>query len=283
MKTSEDITELAKALAKCQPAVEGAKRDKENPAFKKPYADLSSVWDAIQQPMADNGLSLIQFPIGDGADYAGVVSRLLHESGQWMEEQFVMPVVRADPQAFGSAFTYARRYAAMAIFGVCPEDDDGAGASQGGGWGRNTQHQERNQRRPDNVDANGEIHDAPRQTAMVPGAFGPGSALFNGNGSVNWTYFWATTKTQLGYSQAEVHRVAGSEQIRDWAPAAVADLLGKLRRMRDEVNQDGPPDEDPRIGDACDYPPCVASATRIVGPHAVCDDDSHILQPVGAK
>jgi len=129
MKTSEAIDQIALAFAKAQPAVEGAKKEAMNPAFKKKYADLGAVWEAIQKPMADNGLTLIQFPISEDQDRAGVCSRLLHTSGQWFEDSFTMPVVRPDPQAFGSAFTYARRYAAMAIFGVCPEDDDANEAS----------------------------------------------------------------------------------------------------------------------------------------------------------
>ncbi len=51
---------------------------------------------------------------------------LLHSSGQSVSAQFSMPVKDAsNPQAVGSALTYARRYALMAAIGVAPEDDDG--------------------------------------------------------------------------------------------------------------------------------------------------------------
>jgi len=128
MKTSESISALAAALAKAQAVIEGAVKDRANPAFRSKYADLAAVWDAIREPLTKNGLSLVQMPdMVDGQPV--LVTRLLHESGEWLEGTYPLNPVKTDPQGYGSAITYARRYAAMAVCGVCPEDDDGNAAS----------------------------------------------------------------------------------------------------------------------------------------------------------
>lgn len=128
MKTSENVDCLAVALAKAQAVIEGAIKDRANPAFRSKYADLSAVWDAIREPLTKNGLSLVQMPdIFEGEPV--LVTRLLHESGEWLEGTYPLRPVKEDPQGYGSAITYARRYAAMAVCGVCPEDDDGNAAS----------------------------------------------------------------------------------------------------------------------------------------------------------
>ena len=66
MKTSEDISELATALAKAQGQMGSAKKDADNPFFKSKYADLGAVIAAIKQPLSENGISYTQFPIREG-------------------------------------------------------------------------------------------------------------------------------------------------------------------------------------------------------------------------
>ena len=127
MKSSESINELASALCNAQGQMGGAVKDSANPFFKSSYADLTSVIKAIKQPFADNGLSYTQFPInGDGG--VGVVTRLMHISGQWLEADCLLPIVKKDPQASGSAITYARRYALQSIAGIPTADDDAESA-----------------------------------------------------------------------------------------------------------------------------------------------------------
>jgi len=46
-----------------------------------------------------------------------------------MEATLHMKPVKMDPQGIGSCITYARRYAALAIAGAAPEDDDANAAS----------------------------------------------------------------------------------------------------------------------------------------------------------
>lgn len=128
MKQSEQINELAAALAKAQGAIENAVKDKANPFFKSTYADLAGVWDACRAALSNNGLSVIQSPEESEKGIA-ITTMLLHSSGQWICGTYNMPVSKLDAQAVGSAITYARRYALSAMIGIAAEDDDGNSAS----------------------------------------------------------------------------------------------------------------------------------------------------------
>ena len=127
MKSSESINELASALCNAQGQMGGAVKDSANPFFKSSYADLTSVIKAIKQPFADNGLSYTQFPVSN-ENGVGVSTRLMHISGQWLEMEYTLPTVKKDPQASGSAITYARRYALQSIAGIPTADDDAESA-----------------------------------------------------------------------------------------------------------------------------------------------------------
>lgn len=126
---SENINELAAALAKAQGQIEGAKKDSANPFFKSTYADLASVWDACRKQLSDNGLSIIQCP-EEAENGIAIETMLLHSSGQWKSGRYVIPVAKNDAQAMGSAITYGRRYALAAMVGIAPEDDDGNAATK---------------------------------------------------------------------------------------------------------------------------------------------------------
>lgn len=123
------LKNLAGALCKAQAEMEGAKKDALNPHFRNKYADLASVWEAIRGPLTKNGLSVVQLlrSVQGGVE---VETILLHSSGERISDVFAMPASKADAQGYGSAATYARRYALMALVGVAPEDDDGNAASK---------------------------------------------------------------------------------------------------------------------------------------------------------
>lgn len=130
MNKSETLKELATALAKAQGKIKGALKDSANPFFKSKYADLSSVVEAIREPLAECGLSYVQIA-HDGESCAKVETLILHSSGEWLSCGITsVPVSKADAQGFGSAMTYARRYSLSAAFGVAPEDDDGNAAAK---------------------------------------------------------------------------------------------------------------------------------------------------------
>lgn len=120
MKTSEQINELAAALAKAQGDITNADKDKTNPHFQSKYATLASTWDACRAPLSKNGLSVVQVVDGDV-----LISRLLHSTGQYIESTMGIKPTQNSPQGFGSALTYARRYSLQALVGIAPGDDVG--------------------------------------------------------------------------------------------------------------------------------------------------------------
>ena len=134
---SEQVDQLATALAKAQGMIKGAKKDSVNPFFKSSYADLGSVWDAVREPFKITGLSVVQLP-GYENGVTTLTTILLHTSGQWIKGTAGAPSTRAgkdgsvlpaDAQSVGSVLTYLRRYSLAAVAGVVQEDDDGQGAS----------------------------------------------------------------------------------------------------------------------------------------------------------
>jgi hypothetical protein len=131
MRQSESINALAAALASAQGEIEAAAKDRMNPHFKSRYATLAAAVEASRPALAKHGLAVIQSPTLSGANTITLTSRLLHKSGEWLEDDFMLPVAKFDPQGIGSALTYARRYAYCAMVGViADEDDDGNAASQ---------------------------------------------------------------------------------------------------------------------------------------------------------
>jgi hypothetical protein len=129
IETSQECNELFAALAEAQAEIGTAAKGTSNPFFKSKYADLASVWAAVQAALPKHGLSVSQFPVSQDPELVSVVTVLGHKSGQWMRGTLTMRPVKPDPQGIGSATTYARRYALAAVAGVAPEDDDGERAS----------------------------------------------------------------------------------------------------------------------------------------------------------
>ena len=124
MKTSDKIDLISAALLAAQREVENASKDAKNPHFKNSYASLGSVIEATKAPLNKAGIVVLQ-TLGDGGDRVHLTTRLLHTSGQWIEDTASSPLPKADPQGVGSATTYLRRYALAAFLCITQEDDDG--------------------------------------------------------------------------------------------------------------------------------------------------------------
>ena len=134
MRKSETIIELSKAFAKMQMELEQPLKNADNPFFKSKYVPLENVVDSITRAANKHGLSFTQFPSSDENGNVTVGTMVMHESGEWIEyDPICMKPVKNDPQAVGSAITYAKRYALSAIFGITSDnDDDGNEATQPG-------------------------------------------------------------------------------------------------------------------------------------------------------
>lgn len=130
MKTSETVSKISAALLKAQRAITCAAKDATNPHFKNKYADLPAVINAIKPALNDAGIMFMQTPSPSDTGSLALTTRLVHESGEWMEDTATVPLPKNDPQGYGSAMTYARRYSLAAITGLYQDDDDGNAASQ---------------------------------------------------------------------------------------------------------------------------------------------------------
>lgn len=129
MKTSESIKQLSAALLKAQRSIKFASKDAKNPHFKSTYADLPAVIDAIKPALNDAGIVFLQTFSPSETGFIAVTTRLMHETGEWIEDTATVPLPKSDPQGYGSAATYARRYSLAAITGLYQDDDDGNAAS----------------------------------------------------------------------------------------------------------------------------------------------------------
>ena len=127
MNKSEQINELATALAKAQGELENASKSSSNTHFKSKYADLAEILNTVRPVFALNGLSVTQCPSFE-AGIVSVETILMHSSGQWMSSVISAPVSKQDAQGVGSAITYCRRYSLASVAGIAQEDDDAEGA-----------------------------------------------------------------------------------------------------------------------------------------------------------
>ena len=125
---TQSLSKIATALSKAQAMMSGAKKDKDNPFFKSSYSSLSSIFEAIREPFAVNGLSVTQTMEVLPTGLQMLCTRLLHNSGEYIDSKMLLPT-ESNPQKLGSLITYLRRYSLMAIAGIASEDDDGNSAS----------------------------------------------------------------------------------------------------------------------------------------------------------
>lgn len=123
MNKSEQINELATALAKAHGEIENASKSSRNDHFKNRYADLAEVLNTVRPVFASHGLAISQFPSYEQG-VASVETIITHSSGQWMSGVISAPVGKLDAQGVGSAITYCRRYSLAAVAGIAQEDDD---------------------------------------------------------------------------------------------------------------------------------------------------------------
>lgn len=146
MKKSDNISELAKALAAAQACFTAAEKDHtakvvsrkgDASSYQYKYADLSAYLEVCRDPLAKHGLSFVQ-DVECGGGLVSVTTLLMHTSGQWIRfSPFTLAAEAASgslptAQAIGSAVTYARRYSLAAALGMTADDDDcsaGAGVS----------------------------------------------------------------------------------------------------------------------------------------------------------
>ena len=118
------------ALVRAQRGFAPALKTSTNPHFRSKYVDLAGCSEAVVDALNAAGIALIQRTSEDNTGVT-VETVFIHESGEMMEcGKLHVPAAKQDPQGYGSALTYARRYSLMAACGIAPEDDDGNAASK---------------------------------------------------------------------------------------------------------------------------------------------------------
>ena len=126
------MKQISMAFIKAKKAFSPALKDKTNPAFRSKYADLGACLEAVNDALLENGIAVYQ-ETSDDSTGVTVETVFLHESGETMRcGKLHVPASKQDPQGYGSALTYCRRYSLITACGIAPEDDDGQSASRPG-------------------------------------------------------------------------------------------------------------------------------------------------------
>ena len=96
-----------------------------NPHFKKSYADLNAIIEAVEPILLENGLLLLQ-PIQGNSVCTQIIDI---DSGDKIESCMELPA-GLNPQQIGSCLTYYRRYTLVSLCSLQSVDDDGTAASK---------------------------------------------------------------------------------------------------------------------------------------------------------
>ena len=134
LNKSESIENLSKAMSEFQKNLKQPLKDANNPFFKSKYVPLENVVEAITEAAGPLGISFMQYASGDDNGNIEVGTIILHQSGEYIEFPSVrMKPEKQTPQAYGSAITYAKRYALSAVFGITSDKDDDGNEASGNG------------------------------------------------------------------------------------------------------------------------------------------------------
>lgn len=126
MKMSENFTEVMKAIHNVQQEIDIIQRGDTADAgkYKYSYASMPRIWVALKPVLKKHGLTIIQSPTADVADK--LETWIIHETGEYVYDGMRLIITRDDPQGFGSAITYAKRYALISMLGIVTDDDNDA-------------------------------------------------------------------------------------------------------------------------------------------------------------
>lgn len=165
-KQNPPMKTLYSALLQAQHAMPKLPLDSTNPHFGSRFVSLPKLLDSVRPVLNNCGLVLAQHPTTlDGAP--ALRTQIIHgETGEFIEDIMPLLLSKQDAQGQGSALTYARRYAILALLGLAgDEDDDGQAAST-------TREARREQpparRAPDAVDAVERAQQAQAAAAPAP-------------------------------------------------------------------------------------------------------------------
>ena len=136
---------IEEKLLKFQSKVEAVKKDAKNPFFKSNYVDINGIIKAIQPTLEECGISYSQCPnIIDGLDVLVTKVYDAEKPDSFIQSVTRLMISKPDMQQYGSAITYARRYALQAMLGLEAEDDDANSATGKGNGAKAPQQNKSN-------------------------------------------------------------------------------------------------------------------------------------------
>ena len=116
---------LHQKLHRAKLAIGKVTKNATNPHFKKAYADINALIDAVEPILLENGLLLLQPIQGNN-----VCTQIIDiDSGTMIESCMELPT-NLTPQQMGSAITYFRRYTLQSSMSLQSVDDDAHIAEQ---------------------------------------------------------------------------------------------------------------------------------------------------------
>lgn len=119
------MSEFYEDLLKAQQEIEKVDKDAVNPFFKSDYTTLNATIQACKSALNKNNIIVLQ-PIESDENGVYVSTTLIHTSGESLTSKMTIREAKNnDPQAQGSAITYARRYSLKSMLCMSDEDDDG--------------------------------------------------------------------------------------------------------------------------------------------------------------
>ncbi len=112
------ISELRKYIGKIT-------KNSENRFLHNKYADLNAILEVVDPALEEVGLIFV-----DTIENGNSIHTLIDvETGENIKSVLTLYMVKADPQSYGSAQSYNRRYARLSMLNLQTEDLDGAAAS----------------------------------------------------------------------------------------------------------------------------------------------------------
>jgi hypothetical protein len=132
MKTSESVSGIFKAQIKLQAEMTNIAKDSKGYGYN--YTSLEKLIDHCRKPLAENGLGFIQSNTSTEDGKIGVTTRLIHDSGEWVEDTMTANLYKLakmnEYQVAGSIITYFRRYALASMLGIASDEDIDASGEQ---------------------------------------------------------------------------------------------------------------------------------------------------------
>jgi len=114
-------------IAAIQDEVQNITKDAKNPHFGNSYATYEKVMEVLHPILRKHNLMVFHsFEVPTFENQIAIKTTIqgIGESKDNISTVLYTPMVKIDPQAAGSAITYAKRYSLLAMLGLGTEDDD---------------------------------------------------------------------------------------------------------------------------------------------------------------